>query len=114
MRHPVVVAYSARNRSAAVRIPMYSNSPNSKRIEFRCPDPAANPYLAFAAMLMAGLDGIKNQIDPGDAADMDLFEEENINKVTMTVGKLNESLDALRMTHAFLLEGGVFTRGYPG
>jgi glutamine synthetase len=107
---PVVVAYSARNRSAAVRIPMYSNSPNSKRIEFRCPDPAANPYLAFAAMLMAGLDGIKNQIDPGDPADMDLFEEENINKVTMTVGKLNESLDALAADSAFLLEGGVFTQ----
>jgi glutamine synthetase len=107
---PVVVAYSARNRSAAVRIPMYSNSPNSKRIEFRCPDPAANPYLAFAAMLMAGLDGIKNQIDPGDPADMDLFEEENIDKVTMTVGKLNESLDALAADSAFLLEGGVFTQ----
>lgn len=106
---PVVVAYSAGNRSAAVRIPMYSNSPSSKRIEFRCPDPAANPYLAFAAMLMAGLDGIKNQIDPGEAADTDLFEEENIDKVTMTVGKLNESLDALRDDHDFLLEGGVFT-----
>ncbi|MEZ4517877.1 MAG: type I glutamate--ammonia ligase [Chloroflexota bacterium] len=106
---PVVVAYSARNRSAAVRIPMYSQSPKAKRIEFRCPDPAANPYLAFSAMLMAGLDGIKNQIDPGEAADMDLFEEENINKVTMTVGKLNESLDALQADHDFLLEGGVFT-----
>lgn len=106
---PVVVAYSARNRSAAVRIPMYSSSPKAKRIEFRCPDPAANPYLAFAAMLMAGLDGIKNQIDPGEAADMDLFEEENIDKVTMTVGKLNESLDALEADHDFLLEGGVFT-----
>ena len=85
---PVVVAYSARNRSAAIRIPMYSKSPKAKRIEFRCPDPAANPYLAFAACLMAGLDGIKNQIDPGDPAEMDLFDEENINKVTMTVGKL--------------------------
>ncbi len=107
---PVVVAYSARNRSAAVRIPMYSKSPKAKRIEFRCPDPAANPYLAFSAMLMAGLDGIKNQIDPGDPADMDLFEEENIDKVTMTVGKLNESLDALEADHDFLLEGGVFTQ----
>ncbi len=107
---PVVVAYSARNRSAAVRIPMYSHSPKAKRVEFRCPDPAANPYLAFAAMLMAGLDGIKNKIDPGDPADMDLFEEENIDKVQMTVGKLNESLDALEADHDYLLEGGVFTK----
>jgi glutamine synthetase len=107
---PVVVAYSARNRSAAVRIPMYSHSPKAKRIEFRCPDPATNPYLAFAAMLMAGLDGIKNKIDPGDAADIDLFEKENIDKVTMTVGKLNEALDALEADSDFLLEGGVFTQ----
>jgi glutamine synthetase len=107
---PVVVAYSARNRSAAVRIPMYSHTPKAKRIEFRCPDPATNPYLAFAAMLMAGLDGIKNQIDPGDAADIDLFEEENIDKVTMTVGKLNEALDELEADKDFLLEGGVFTQ----
>jgi glutamine synthetase len=106
---PVVIAYSARNRSAAVRIPMYSSSPKAKRIEFRCPDPAANPYLAFAAMLMAGLDGIKNQIDPGDPAEMDLFHEENICKVQTTVGKLNESLDALEADSGFLLEGGVFT-----
>jgi glutamine synthetase len=106
---PVVVAYSARNRSAAVRIPMYSSSPKAKRIEFRCPDPAANPYLAFAAIMMAGLDGIKNQIDPGDPADADLFDEENISKVTMTVGKLNEAIDALNADRDFLLEGGVFT-----
>jgi glutamine synthetase len=107
---PVVVAYSARNRSAAIRIPMYSNSPKAKRIEFRCPDPAANPYLAFAAMLMAGLDGIKNRIDPGEPAEMDLFHDENLCKVTMTVGKLNEALDALEADNAFLLEGGVFTK----
>lgn len=106
---PVVIAYSARNRSAAVRIPMYSSSPKAKRIEFRCPDPAANPYLAFAAMLMAGLDGIKNQIDPGEAAEMDLFDDENMSKVSMTMGKLNETLDALEADHDFLLEGGVFT-----
>jgi glutamine synthetase len=106
---PVVVAYSARNRSAAVRIPMYSSSPKAKRIEFRCPDPSANPYLAFAAIMMAGLDGIKNQIDPGDPADTDLFDEENISKVTMTVGKLNEAIDALNADREFLLEGGVFT-----
>lgn len=106
---PVVVAYSARNRSAAVRIPMYSHSPKAKRIEFRCPDPAANPYLAFAAMVMAGMDGIKNKIHPGDPADMDLFEDKNMSKVTTTVGKLNEALDALEADKAFLLEGGVFT-----
>ena len=106
---PVVIAYSARNRSAACRIPVSSQSPKAKRVEFRCPDPAANPYLAFSAMLMAGLDGIKNQIDPGEPAEMDLFDEENINKVTMTVGKLNEALDALVADHDFLLEGDVFT-----
>jgi len=106
---PVVIAYSARNRSAAVRIPMYSQAPKAKRIEFRCPDPTTNPYLAFAAMLMAGLDGIKNQIDPGEPAHVDLFEEENIGKVQTTVGKLNEALDALVADHDFLLEGGVFT-----
>ena len=107
---PVVIAYSARNRSAACRIPMYSQSPKAKRVEFRSPDPTANPYLAFAAMLMAGLDGIKNQIDPGDPAETDLFEEENISKVQLTVGKLNEALDALEADKDFLLEGGVFTQ----
>lgn len=106
---PVVVAYSARNRSAACRIPMYSHSPKAKRVEFRCPDPTANPYLAFTALMMAGIDGIKNEIDPGDPADMDLFEEENINKVTTTVGKLGAALDALEADNAFLTEGGVFT-----
>ena len=106
---PVVIAYSARNRSAACRIPMYSQSRKAKRVEFRSPDPTANPYLAFAAMLMAGLDGIKNQIDPGPPADIDLYEEENIDKVEMTVGKLNEALDALESDADFLLEGGVFT-----
>ncbi len=107
---PVVIAYSARNRSAACRIPMYSQSPKAKRVEFRCPDPTANPYLAFAAIMMAGLDGIKNQIDPGDPADVDLFEDENIGKVEMTVGKLNEAIDALVADSDFLLEGGVFTQ----
>ncbi|NOZ49627.1 MAG: type I glutamate--ammonia ligase [Chloroflexi bacterium] len=106
---PVVIAYSARNRSAACRIPMYSDLPKAKRFEFRSPDPAANPYLAFAAMLMAGLDGIKNQIDPGEPAQTDLFEEGNIDKVEMTVAKLNEALDALEIDSDFLLEGGVFT-----
>jgi glutamine synthetase len=106
---PVVVAYSARNRSAAIRIPMYSNSPKSKRIEFRCPDPTANPYLAFSAMMMAGLDGIKNEIDPGEAMQIDLFEDENISKVTTTEGSLGAVLDALEADHDFLLEGDVFT-----
>ncbi len=107
---PVVIAYSARNRSAACRIPMYSQSPKAKRVEFRSPDPTANPYLAFAAMLMAGLDGIRNQIDPGEPAEIDLFEEENISKVQLTVGKLNEALDALEADKDFLLAGDVFTQ----
>ncbi len=107
---PVVIAYSARNRSAACRIPMYSSSPKAKRVEFRSPDPAANPYLAFAAMVMAGVDGIKNKIHPGDPVEIDLFEEENMGNVQMTVGKLNEAIDALEADHDFLLEGGVFTK----
>ncbi len=107
---PVNLVYSARNRSAAVRIPMYSKSPKAKRIEFRAPDPTANPYLAFSAMLMAGLDGIKNKIHPGDPADYDLYESEI---VTPTVpGSLHGSLDALAADHDFLLEGGVFTKEY--
>ncbi len=106
---PVVIAYSARNRSAACRIPMYSSSPKAKRVEFRSPDPSANPYLAFAAMLMAGLDGIENQIDPGEPMEIDLFEEENMDKVEMTVAKLNEALEALEKDHDFLTKGGVFT-----
>jgi len=107
---PVVIAYSARNRSAACRIPMYSQAPKAKRVEFRSPDPTANPYLAFAAMVMAGLDGVKNQIDPGEPAENDLFDDENINNVQLTVGKLNEALDAMEEDSAFLLEGGVFTQ----
>jgi glutamine synthetase len=106
---PVIVAISARNRSAAVRIPMYSSSPKSKRIEFRCPDPGANPYLAFSAMLMAGLDGIKNKIDPGAPAEEDLFEEENMGKYSQVKGSLSEVLDALEADNEFLLAGDVFT-----
>ncbi len=106
---PVVVAYSARNRSAACRIPMYSASPKSKRVEFRCPDPGANPYLAFAAMVMAGMDGIKNQIDPGNPAEVDLYEEEALQDIGLVKGSLNEVLDALEADSDFLLEGGVFT-----
>ena len=106
---PVVVAYSARNRSAACRIPMYSGSPKAKRIEFRCPDPAANPYLAFAAMLMAGLDGIRNQIDPGNPAEIDLFDEDALQTVEMVKGSLGEVLTELENDNAYLMEGDVFT-----
>ena len=108
---PVNLIYSARNRSACVRIPVYSESPKAKRIEFRCPDPSANPYLAFAAMLMAGLDGIKNRIEPQAPIDKDLYElepEEAVH-VRSTPGSLGEVLDALEKDHQFLLEGGVFT-----
>jgi glutamine synthetase len=106
---PVVIAYSARNRSAACRIPVSSPSPKAKRIEFRCPDPAANPYLAFSAMLMAGLDGIKNKIDPGKPSEMDLFEGETLKKVRTVEGSLSAVLDALEADHDYLLAGGVFT-----
>jgi glutamine synthetase len=105
---PVNLVYSQRNRSACIRIPMYSDSPKTKRIEFRCPDSAANPYLAFAAMLMAGLDGVRNELDPGDPADYDLFEEEH-GRVAQVPGSLGEALDALEVDHGFLLDGGVFS-----
>jgi glutamine synthetase len=103
---PVNLAYSSRNRSACIRIPTYSDSPKAKRIEFRCPDPTANPYLAFSAMLMAGLDGIERGLDPGAPSDFDLFEDDH--GVTQVPGSLGEALDALEADHAFLLEGGVF------
>ncbi len=108
---PVNLVYSQRNRSAACRIPAYSNSPKAKRVEFRCPDPSANPYLAFSAMLMAGLDGIINKIDPGDPVDVDLYElspEELVN-IKSVPGSLTESLDALEADSEFLLRGDVFT-----
>ena len=109
---PVNLVYAQRNRSAAVRIPMYSKSERSKRIEFRCPDTAANPYLCFAALLMAGLDGVKNNIDPGLPADFDLFEasEDELARIKSTPGSLEDVLKALEQDHAFLLEGGVFTQ----
>ena len=107
---PVVIAYSARNRSAACRIPVSSQSPKAKRVEFRCPDPAANPYLAFSAMLMAGLDGIRKQIDPGLPSEMDLFEGETLRHVKTVKGSLTEVLDALEEDHDYLTEGGVFTK----
>ena len=107
---PVMLAYSARNRSASIRIP-YVASPKGKRIEARFPDPIANPYLAFAAMLMAGIDGVKNKIHPGDAADKDLYdlEPEEAAKIPQVCGSLREAMDSLKADHAYLTEGGVFT-----
>ena len=108
---PVNLAYSARNRSAAVRIPMYSSSPKAKRLEFRSPDAAANPYLAFSAMLMAGLDGIENKIDPGEPLDKDIYSltPEQLKEVASVPRSLEEALNALREDNAFLLKGDVFT-----
>ena len=108
---PVNLAYSQRNRSASIRIPMYSPSPKAKRVEFRCPDPSCNPYLAFSAMLMAGLDGVINRIDPGDPLDKDIYDmkpEELVN-VPSTPGSLNEALKNLSEDHEYLLKGDVFT-----
>jgi glutamine synthetase len=109
---PINLVYSKRNRSACVRIPMYSTNPKAKRIEFRCPDPAANPYLAFSAFLMAGLDGIKNKIEPPPPVDADIYElsAKEKAKIKNTPGSLKESLDALAADHKFLLEGDVFTQ----
>ena len=108
---PVNLVYSQRNRSAAVRIPVYSKSPKAKRIEFRCPDPACNPYLAFSAMMMAGVDGIKNKIEPPEPMDKDLYDlpPEALAQVPQVPGSLEGALDALEADQEFLLEGGVFT-----
>jgi glutamine synthetase len=108
---PINLVYSQRNRSAAIRIPTYSSSPKSRRIEFRAPDPMCNPYLAFSAMLLAGLDGIKNKIEPPKPLDADIYELSAEEKAGIrgTPGSLAESLDALEADNAFLLEGGVFT-----
>jgi glutamine synthetase len=108
---PVNLVYSQRNRSAAVRIPVYSALARAKRLEFRPPDPSANPYLAFAAMMMAGLDGIHNRIDPGQPLDVDLYElpDEALARIPHVPGSLEEALDALEADHEFLLRGGVFT-----
>jgi len=108
---PVNLAYSARNRSASIRIPMYSPSPKAKRIEVRFPDPSCNPYLAFSAMLMAGLDGIENKIDPGEPMDKDLYElpPEELANIPQMPGTLEGALDALEANHEFLLKGNVFT-----
>ncbi|HEV2424090.1 MAG TPA: type I glutamate--ammonia ligase [Terriglobia bacterium] len=108
---PVNLAYSRRNRSAAVRIPMYSASPKAKRLEFRPPDPSCNPYLAFGAMLMAGLDGIENKFEPGEPLDKDIYDlgPEEMKKVPSMPGSLEESLKALEKDHEFLLKGDVFS-----
>ena len=108
---PVNLAYSQRNRSAACRIPMYSSSPKAKRIEFRCPDPSCNPYLAFAAILMAAIDGIQNKISPGEPMDRDIYDlpPEELMSVPRTPGSLEEALDALERDHEFLMRGDVFT-----
>ncbi|MGA7340919.1 MAG: type I glutamate--ammonia ligase [Terracidiphilus sp.] len=108
---PVNLAYSKRNRSAACRIPVYSTSPKAKRIEFRCPDPSTNPYLCFSALLLAGLDGIQNKIDPGEPLEKDLYdlEPEEAAKIKSTPGSLGEVLNALEADHDFLLKGDVFT-----
>ena len=108
---PVNLVYSQRNRSACVRIRVYSASPRAKRVEFRCPDPSANIYLAFAAMLMAGLDGIERGLDPGQPMDEDLYElpPERTSLVQQTPGSLEEALRALEADQDFLLKGGVFT-----
>jgi len=108
---PVLLAYSARNRSASCRIP-FGSSPKSKRVEVRFPDPMANPYLAFAAMLMAGLDGIKNKIHPGDAMDKDLYDlpPSQLKRIPTVCGSLREALESLGKDHKFLLEGDVFDK----
>jgi glutamine synthetase len=108
---PVNLAYSQGNRSASVRIPLSGTNPKAKRLEFRCPDASSNPYLAFAAMLCAGIDGIKNQIDPGEPLDVDIYDlsPEELAKIPSTPGSLEDALEALEKDHEFLTVGGVFT-----
>ena len=109
---PVNLAYSSRNRSAAVRIPMYSQSPKAKRIEFRTPDPSCNGYLAFSAMLMAVLDGIENKIDPGEPLDKNIYDlpPEELANIPSAPGSLEEAIEALKEDHEFLMKGDVFTQ----
>ncbi|MGC9526162.1 MAG: type I glutamate--ammonia ligase [Limnospira sp.] len=111
---PVNLAYSQGNRSASVRIPLSGDNPKAKRLEFRCPDATANPYLAFAAMLCAGLDGIKNQIHPGEPLDVDIYDlsPEELRKIPSTPGSLELALEALENDHTFLTESGVFTEDF--
>jgi glutamine synthetase len=107
---PVMLAYSARNRSASIRIP-YVPNPKGRRIEVRFPDPGSNPYLAFTAMMMAGLDGIQNKIHPGEASDKDLYDlpPEEEKKIPTVCHSLDMALEALDKDHEFLTRGGVFT-----
>jgi len=109
---PINLVYSKRNRSACVRIPVYNTSEKGKRIEFRSPDPSANPYLAMAAILMAGIDGIRNKIDPGPPMDKNIYDlsESDQKKVKTVPGSLEESLNALEKDQKFLLQGNVFTQ----
>jgi glutamine synthetase len=111
---PVNFIYSARNRSAAIRIPTYSQNPKAKRIEFRSPDPAANPYICFAAMLLAGLDGIKRKIDPGAPTDENLYEmsEQKLSKIPHAPETLAHALDALERDSGFLTDSGVFSQKF--
>ena len=108
---PVNLVYSQRNRSAACRIPLISQSPKAKRVEFRVPDPSCNPYLAFSAMMLAGLDGVKNKIEPPDPVDKDIYElpREELLNLPSVPASLEEALDDLKEDHEYLLEGGVFT-----
>jgi glutamine synthetase len=108
---PVNLVYSQRNRSAACRIPLYSKSPKAKRVEFRCPDPSCNPYLAFSAMLMAGLDGVQNRIEPPDPVDKDIYDlpPEELKDIPQVPGSLEAVLESLEADHEFLLKGDVFT-----
>jgi glutamine synthetase len=109
---PVNLAYSSRNRSAAIRIPMYSASPKAKRLEFRTPDPSCNGYMAFSAILMAVIDGIQNKMDPGDPLDKNIYDlpPEELAEIPSAPGALDEALDALKADSGFLLKGDVFTR----
>lgn len=111
---PVNLAYSQGNRSASIRIPLSGSNPKAKRLEFRCPDATCNPYLAFAAMLCAGIDGIKNEIDPGEPLDVDIYDltPEELSKIPSTPGSLEDALEALEKDHAFLTESGVFTEDF--
>lgn len=111
---PVNLAYSQGNRSASVRIPLSGSNPKAKRFEFRCPDPTANPYLAFSAMLLAGIDGVKNQTDPGEPLDVDIYElsPEELSKIPSTPGSLEGALDALQQDSAFLTDSGVFSEDF--
>ena len=109
---PINLAYSSRNRSAAIRLPMYSGSPKAKRIEFRTPDPSCNGYMAFSAIAMAMIDGIQNKIDPGDPMDKNIYDlpPEELAEMESAPGSLEEALDALKQDHDFLLKGDVFTK----